>query len=68
MSLKNFHLVFIVLAVLLALFCGVLAFNSYRASGSLVTGLAALGSLAAAALLTRYEAGFLRRCREGGIR
>ncbi len=67
MSLKNVHVVFIIIAVLLALFCAVLAFDSFRTSGSPLTGLSALASLAGAGLLVGYEAAFLRRCRREGI-
>lgn len=68
MSLKNVHLVFIAAATLLALFCAVQAFGSYRNQGSMLAAMAAAGSLAVAAVLIRYEALFLRRCRAEGIR
>lgn len=68
MSLKNVHVVFIVAATILALFCAVRALGSFRAGGSPVTAVAAVASLAGAALLVRYETRFLRRCREQGIR
>jgi hypothetical protein len=68
MSLKNFHLLFITAAVLLALLCGAVALDRFRSAGTAVAALAGIGSLAAAGLLIRYEATFLRRCREHGIR
>ena len=68
MSLKNVHLLFIAAATLLALFCAVQAFGSYREQGTLLSVAAATGSLAVAAFLVRYEALFLKRCRAEGIR
>lgn len=69
MSLKNVHVLFVVIATLLVLFCGVQAFGSYRAEGSMLTGtVAALASLGLALLLAGYERRFIRRCREEGIR
>ena len=68
MSLKNVHVVFIVAATLLALFCAVRAFGSFRAEGSPMMAVAVVASLASAALLVRYETRFVRRCREQGIR
>lgn len=68
MSLKNFHVLFIAAAVLLALFCGLLAFDRFRASGAAGTAAAGVASLAAAIVLVRYEAAFLRQCRLRGIR
>lgn len=68
MSLKNFHLLFISAAVLLALACAVLAVGHLR-EGLAPRGVAALVvSVAAAGFLVRYEAGFLRQCRARGIR
>ncbi len=68
MSLKNVHLIFIAAAALLAVFCAAQAFDSYRDQGSMLSAVAAAGALAAAALLLRYQAVFLRRCRAEGIR
>lgn len=68
MSLKNVHIIFIAAATLLALFCAVQAFGSYRDQGSMLSVLAATGSLAVAAFLVRYETLFLKRCRAEGIR
>ncbi len=68
MSLKMFHLLFISVAVLLALFCAAVAVQTMR-DGVSGTGFAVLAACTAAAVtLVRYEAGFLRRCQERGIR
>jgi hypothetical protein len=67
MSLKNFHIVFIVAAVLLAVFCAGQAFVSFRAGGSVLMAAASGGALAAAAVLVQYEGRFIRRCRKEGI-
>lgn len=67
MSLKMFHLVFIAAAVLLALFCAAMAVQALRLTPSGMTAVALAGSLTAAVALVRYEAAFLRRCRERGI-
>lgn len=68
MTLKNVHLIFIAAAALLALFCAVQAFGSYRHDGSMLAAVASAASVAVAALLVRYEAAFLKRCRAEGIR
>ncbi len=68
MTLKNVHLSFIGAATLLALFCAVQAFGSFRDEGSTLSAAASAGSLAVAALLVRYETVFLKRCRAEGIR
>src|SRR3954465_11742103 len=58
MSLKNFHVVFIVAATLL-LFCALQALGNFRASGSLLTAAACVLSLAAGGSLIRFEMLFL---------
>ncbi len=68
MSLKNFHLLFVTAATLLALFCAVQAFEAYRAAGTLMMAVASMAALAAAVLLVGVERAFLRRCREEGVR
>lgn len=68
MSLKNVHLLFVMVATLLALFCGAQAFERFRADGSVTLLGAALMAVVAAGLLVQYERRFLRRCREAGIR
>ncbi len=67
MSLRNVHLMFIAAATLLALFCAVQAFGSYRDHGSMLSAAAGAVALAVAALLVRYETLFLKRCRAEGI-
>jgi len=68
MSLKSFHLLFISCAVLLALLCAGLAIVSLIADRAMTPAAALVASAGAAVLLVRYEAGFLRQCRERGIR
>ena len=68
MSLKHVHAVFIVVATLLGLFCGAVAFQRFRADGTLLTACATIGALVGAASLVRYEVLFMKRCREVGIR
>ena len=68
MSLKNVHVAFIGAAVLLALFCAAQAFGSFRDNGSVLSAVATAAAVSVAALLVRYEALFLKRCRAEGIR
>ncbi len=68
MSLKHVHVVFIVVATLLVLFCGVVAFQRFQAGGGLLMACAMLGALVGAGALVRYETLFMKRCRELGIR
>lgn len=68
MSLKNVHLLFVVTALLLVLFCGVEAARLFVRAGSAPMAAAVLGAALAAGALVRYELAFLRRCREAGIR
>ena len=68
MSLKHVHVVFIVVATLLVLFCGVVAFERFRVDGAPLMACAALGALVGVAALVRYESLFMKRCREVGIR
>lgn len=68
MSLKHVHVLFVVAATLLVLFCGVQAAGAFRSTGSVTMAGAALLALAGVATLVRYEFVFLRRCREAGIR
>lgn len=68
MSLKNFHLIFIILSVGLALAMGAWAIGMYLSplggAGYLAT---ALGSLLVAALLAVYAVTFVRKTRRAGI-
>jgi nitrate reductase gamma subunit len=68
MSLKNFHVVFIVAATVLVVFCAVQALQQFLSTGSPGMAVAFAGAVAGVVLLVRYEALFLRRCREEGIR
>jgi hypothetical protein len=67
-SLKRFHMLFVIVATIVALFCAAQAFASYRAERDVMMALLSVSSLAGAALLVRAEVLFLRRCREGGVR
>jgi hypothetical protein len=67
MSLKHFHLLFVITAVVMALFCAVQAFDVYRAGGHPAMGGLAAAALVAAAVLVRFEMLFLRRCRREGV-
>lgn len=68
MSLKNFHLLFVATAVVIALFSAVQAFAAYRSEGQIAMGALAAGAVAATVLLVRFEVLFLRRCRREGVR
>lgn len=68
MSLKNVHVLFIVAATVLALFCAVQAFDRYQTDGSMLAAVAGAAAVLAAGLLVRYETLFLKRCRLEGIR
>lgn len=68
MSLKKVHVLFMVAATMLALFCAVVAFDNFRADGSPLMAAASAGAVGAAVLMVRYEAFFLGRCRRAGVR
>lgn len=68
MSLKNFHLLFVVCATVMALFCAVQALAAYRATGDGEMAVVAAGAVIAAALLVRVEAAFLKQWRSQGVR
>lgn len=61
MSLKTFHIVFVVVSTILALGFGVWAFREYRVSGDGTTVWAGVGSLLAAVALVVYGFWFLRK-------
>ena len=67
MSLKNFHLLFISCAVLLALFMAAWALGEREARGNVMV-VAAVAALAAGTGLVLYERAFLRRWRQAGLR
>jgi hypothetical protein len=60
-SLRAFHLLFIVLSVLLAAFFAAWAGGQYRLEHEAVYAVAAAGSLVAGAALTLYGAAFQRK-------
>ncbi|MEO8167918.1 MAG: hypothetical protein ABI623_06705 [bacterium] len=61
MSLKAFHIVFIVVSILLALGCGLFELNNYTVSGEIVHLLLATASFLAAAGLVVYAVRFMRK-------
>ncbi len=63
MSLKSFHLVFLVASVVLALFLAAFGFDQYRQSGSQAALLGAISSALAAVTLVIYGRYFLRKLR-----
>ncbi len=67
MSLKHVHVAFVVMAMLLTLFCGFRAWSEMRSGGTVTYALVAVAALAVAVLLLRYQQRFLRTCREAGI-
>lgn len=67
MSLKHVHVAFVLMATLLALFCGFRALSELRSGASATFVLATIASVVVAGLLVRYQLRFLRACREAGI-
>ncbi|MDR1989129.1 MAG: hypothetical protein LBQ09_02740 [Acidobacteriaceae bacterium] len=67
MSLKNFHLLFIALSVVMALFAAGWALLDARETSSLVAMGGAVIAIAGAVALVWYEKQFLRRAREMGL-
>jgi len=67
MSLKTFHLVFIVLSVLLALFFGVWAGYKALVDSSTMMMLVGLGSLCGGAFLVFYGTRFVQKLKNAGI-
>jgi hypothetical protein len=63
MSLRAFHLFFIVLSAALAVFFAAWAANEYRANGGIAYALTAVASLAGSGLLVKYGADFQRKTR-----
>jgi hypothetical protein len=61
MSLRAFHLLFIVMSVILTAFFAAWAFGQYRTEGAISYALTAAGSLAAGIGLVVYAAGFLKK-------
>ena len=63
MSLRAFHLFFIALSAVLAVFFAVWATTTYRAEGGVGYVLAAIAGFAGSALLVKYGASFQRKTR-----
>lgn len=61
MSLKAFHIVFVVASTILALFVGVWAIRNYRAGGDVTALVAGIGSLLGAVALIWYGRWFLKK-------
>ena len=64
MSLRAFHLVFILLSVVLAVFMAVWATGEYRAQQQVGYAVAGVASLAAAGGLSMYAVAFRRKTRQ----
>lgn len=67
MSLKHVHVAFVVMAMLLTLFCGFRAWSELQNDGSMVYAVVTIAALAVSGLLLRYQQRFRRTCREAGI-
>lgn len=61
MSLKAFHLLFIVMSVILAAFIAAWAVGQFRTEHQLVYGVTAVVALAASGLLVWYASAFQRK-------
>jgi hypothetical protein len=66
-SLKQFHVLFISLSVVLCVWFALWAFGEYRTAGGAAYLAAALASFALSGALVIYEINFLRKCRKVGI-
>ncbi len=64
MSLKAFHLVFVIACVVLALGFGVWAIREYRASGDTASLIIGVGSLCGAVGAVVYGRWFLRKLKD----
>lgn len=67
MSLRFFHILFIVLSALLSLFVGVWALDAYQADGSATWAALALLAFGGGALLVVYGNSFLQKTRKLGV-
>ena len=67
MSLKHFHLLFVITAAVMALFCAAQALAAYRADGQRAMAALAVVAVLGVAALVRFEMAFLRRCRQEGV-
>ena len=67
MSLKQFHVLFISLSVVLCVWFALWAFGVYRTSAQSTYLAAAIASFVISGALVAYEVNFLRKCRRIGI-
>jgi hypothetical protein len=67
MSLKNFHLLFIALSIVMACFAAGWAMLEMRATSSPLAAGGAVCAIAGAVALVWYERRFLQRAREMGL-
>lgn len=64
MSLKAFHLLFIVIAVVLSLVCATIGWNSYQNTPSTVAIVFGVGFSVLAVVMSFYGAWFLKKSRK----
>ena len=64
MSLKAFHLLFIVLAIVLSLVCATIGWNSYQISPSRAAVTFGIGFSILAVVMSFYGAWFLKKSRK----
>lgn len=64
MSLKAFHILFIILSIVLSLGFALWGFKDYRVTGDILTRVMAWGSLAAAVALSVYLARFFSKMKK----
>ena len=67
MSLKNFHILFISVSVILTVYFGSWAFSNYRATPTMTYLALGIASVMIGAALVVYEMAFIRKCRRDGI-
>jgi hypothetical protein len=67
MSLKNFHILFITISVILTVYFGSWAFSIYRATPAMTYLALGVASVMTGAALVVYEMAFVRKCRRDGI-
>lgn len=63
MSLRGFHILFILIATLLCLSLAYFVYAGYQQSASMTEGVVALGSLASGLILAGYGVWFIRKSR-----
>lgn len=67
MSLRFFHIVFIVLSALMSIVVGIWAIDAYRSDGSATWAALAVLAFAGGALLVTYGSRFLQKTRKLGV-